>query len=626
MSSITSLFEINGIVNTDKNVLDNLNELCTASGCWLTYDIGQGKWAVVINRVDTAVADFDDSNIIGSINITGTGIYELYNKVSVEFPHKDLYDATDYVELTIPSGDRFPNELDNTLNIKLDIVNDPIQAQNIGGRELKQSRVDKVIEFRTDFTYIGLKAGDLVSVTSAMYSYTNKLFRIISIEEDDSEEFIISIKALEYDADVYDISDLAGGLVRTERGKRTGIVAKTQNPAIQASDDISTGEQLSRLLIANGAASLLGSLFKRILGTNTFGPSEQGQTLDKLLRGLKKPDVVSVSLPSSICEGGTISIGVSCACDSTCFLDIPDFEYPYSITGVFPEDIESMTINGQSVPVSLEGNIIVSGGTSTMLIDTTATAGGSSSETFSITVGGVNNSCIIYNVLTQTYNTVSNVGSITEGGSVTFTVNTVDVANGTTIPYSITGTASGKVTSPSLTGNITINSNTASVVVATNDDSTYTGTQSLTFGISPTFPAGNPCHGTRDLTASVTVLDNESPPVEPPPPPPDQTRQYVSTPVVWAGTYDGTTGQLKSISVLRSAFMPVPFAGEPTVNVPLTLSVSQGNPSSITVTSTRSISTVSTLGGTLLEPIITFNTVAPNAAITGTRSNIFGYF
>ena len=625
MSSITSLFEINGIVNTDKNVLDNLNELCTASGCWLTYDIGQGKWAVIINRVGTAAAAFDDSNIIGSINITGTGIYELYNKVSVEFPHKDLYDATDYVELTIPAGDRFPNELDNTLNIKLDIVNDPIQAQNIGGRELKQSRVDKVIEFRTDFTYIGLKAGDLVSVTSSMYGYTDKLFRIISIEEDDSEEFIISIKGLEYDSDVYDITDLAGGLVRTERGKRTGIVAKKQNPAIQASDDISAGEQLSRLLIANGAASLLGSLFKRLLGTNTFGPSEQGQTLDKLLRGLKKPDIVSVSLPASICEGSTISVDVSCACGDTCFLEIPDFEYPYSITGVFEEDIEAMTINGVSVPVSLTGNITVGGGTSTMVIDTTATAGGATSQTLSITVGGVNNSCTIYKVLTQTYNTVANVNSITEGASVTFTVTTVDVANGTTIPYAITGSASGKVTSPSLNGNITINSNTASVVVATNNDSIYTGSQLLNFQISPTFPAGNPCHGTRDLLASVTVLDNETPPVEPPPPPPDVTRQYVLTPVVWEGVYDGTTGQMKSIIVSRSAYMPLPLAGESTVNVPLTLSVSQGNPSSITVSTTRAISTT-VLGGTLLEPIITFNTVAPNTAITGTRTAVWGYY
>lgn len=618
MSSIRSIYEINGVINTDKNVLDNLNQLCTAAGCWLTYDIGQGKWAVVINeQSNTSVASFNDSNIIGSINVSGTGINELYNKVSIEFPHKDIYDATDYIELTIPSGDRFPNELDNTLNIKLDVINDPIQAQIISGRELKQSRVDKVIEFRTDFSYIGLKGGDLIDVTSQMYGYTNKLFRIISIEESDAEEFVVSITALEYDDDVYNINDLTGGLVRTERSRRTGIVPKNANLAIQASDDLNVGEQLSRLLIANGAASLLGSLFRRILGTNTFGPSEEGKTLDKLLRGLKKPDLGSINVPNSVCAGDDITITVQGACESTCFLDIPDFDYDYSITGIFEEDIEKITINGTIVPTALTGKITVSNSSATMVITTTDSAGGSSNQTMSITIGGINDSCTIYKVLDETYAVTASASSINEGASVTFTVTTTNVANGTSIPYAITGPTS-RISSP-LTGSVTINSGTATVTVNTIDDAIYTGPALLTFTINPTVP-NNPCHGTWDFTQSVVLNDNEAAP------PVDLVRQYILTPVVWGGTYDGTTGQLKSVSVLRSAFMPLPFPGEPTAAVPITLSVAQGNPSTITVTATRSISTVGTLGGTLLEPILTFDTVAPNSPITGTRAAIWGYY
>jgi hypothetical protein len=89
--------------------------------------------------------------------------------------------------------------------------------------------------------------------------------------------------------------------------------------------------------------------------------------------------------------------------------------------------------------------------------------------------------------------------------------------------------------------------------------------------------------------------------------------------------YDGTTGQMKSIFVSSSAYMPLPLAGESTVNVPVTLSVSQGNPSSITIVSTRAIS-LTVLGGTLLEPITSFNTVAPSTAVTGTRTQVWGYY
>jgi hypothetical protein len=233
MSSIlASQFEINGVISTDKTVLQNINTLCTAAGCWMTYDINDGRWSVVINAAGSSVASFNNTNIIGGINVSGKGINELYNSVSIEFPHRDLRDQTDYIDFDIAAGERFPNELDNKLNISLDCINDPIQAQYIAGAELKQSRVDKVIQFRTDFTKLGLKAGDIIDVTASMYGYSSKLFRITKLEEDDSDVLQLSITALEYNADIYDTTSL----VRKERNKKTGIIPKSQNVSISNSD------------------------------------------------------------------------------------------------------------------------------------------------------------------------------------------------------------------------------------------------------------------------------------------------------------------------------------------------------------------------------------------------------
>jgi hypothetical protein len=231
-TTISGLFNINGVVSTDKSVMQNVNMLANAVGCWVTYDIAVGKWSVVINRAGSSVASFNDGNIIGGINITGTGVSELYNAVTIQFPHKDLRDQTDYIDYELDPALRFPNELDNTLNISLDLINDPIQAEYIAVSELKQSRIDKVVTFRTDYTNLGLKAGDLIDVTNSHYGYTNKVFRITKMEEDDAEGLVIAITALEYDADVYSTA----GLTRKIREKKTGIIPKDANEALTSSD------------------------------------------------------------------------------------------------------------------------------------------------------------------------------------------------------------------------------------------------------------------------------------------------------------------------------------------------------------------------------------------------------
>jgi hypothetical protein len=220
ISVLPTRYRINGVLSTDATVMQNMETLARAAQSWFTYDVNLGKWAVIINTTGNSIASFDDSNITGPVSISGTGLGDLYNRVRVEFPHIDLDDQVDFVEVAIPAEDRNANEPDNTLNISFDVINDPVMAEMLGLIELKQSRVDKVIRFTTDYSYIGLKAGDLIDVTNSVLGYTNKVFRIISIEEADDEAISISITATEYDANVYDTSDL----FRYERSNENGIV------------------------------------------------------------------------------------------------------------------------------------------------------------------------------------------------------------------------------------------------------------------------------------------------------------------------------------------------------------------------------------------------------------------
>tara|TARA_B110000879_G_scaffold103503_1_gene139717 strand:+ start:179 stop:3298 length:3120 start_codon:yes stop_codon:yes gene_type:complete len=216
-------YQINGLVDTDENVLRNAEQICSSTATWLSYDTHEGKWGVVINKAGTSAASFSDTNILGNISVGGTGLQDLYNSVKVEFPHRDLRDSADYIKIEIPANQRNANEPDNTLNITYDNINEQVQAEQLGFIELKQSRVDLVIEFETDFSYINLKAGDVIDVTNSRYGFTNKLFRIVTITErqDNDGALTMQVTALEYDADVYSVQSIT----RYTRSNADGIIS-----------------------------------------------------------------------------------------------------------------------------------------------------------------------------------------------------------------------------------------------------------------------------------------------------------------------------------------------------------------------------------------------------------------
>jgi hypothetical protein len=216
-------YRINGLVDTSKTAIDNLELIGNSCATWITYDVMDGKWSVVINRPGNSVYSFDDDNIIGAIKLNGTGLTDQYNGVEVRFPHRDLNDQEDWIRIEIPAEDRLPNEPDNILTMDLPVMNEPIQAQIVGLIELKQARLDKIITFQTDYSKINLQAGNIVDVTNDVYGWTNKLFRIIRMEETDVDgAIVIEVTALEYDENVYDLADL----YRYVRTNQDGILTQ----------------------------------------------------------------------------------------------------------------------------------------------------------------------------------------------------------------------------------------------------------------------------------------------------------------------------------------------------------------------------------------------------------------
>lgn len=254
-NTLPTRLQINGLIDTNQDAVSNLEKLARNATSWVSYDTANGKWAVVINKSGASVQSFDDSNIIGGIQVTGKDVTELYNRAEIKYPLRDTADATDTIVLEIPSAERSAYEKDRTLEITYDMVNEPVQAMLLGLVELKQSRVDTIVQFTADYSTINVEAGDIIDITNDHLGYDEKLFRVVSLaeQEDDQGAITIQYQCIEYDADVYDETALTR-YVRTDRTdiKSLGIIAAPVAPVVTVLEVDSAPHHNVELTVPNG--------------------------------------------------------------------------------------------------------------------------------------------------------------------------------------------------------------------------------------------------------------------------------------------------------------------------------------------------------------------------------------
>jgi hypothetical protein len=85
-----------------------------------------------------------------------------------------------------------------------------MQADILGQLELRQSRDDLVIEFTSNHYGIQAQAGDIIAVTSDLYAWYPKYFRVMRVKEIEGDDgsLVAQIQGLEYNPDVYTIEPI----------------------------------------------------------------------------------------------------------------------------------------------------------------------------------------------------------------------------------------------------------------------------------------------------------------------------------------------------------------------------------------------------------------------------------
>ena len=85
---------------------------------------------------------------------------------------------------------------------------------------------------------------------------------------------------------------------------------------------------------------------------------------------------------------------------------------------------------------------------------------------------------------TPTYNIGRSLSAVNEGSSVTFTLSTTNVSNGTVLPYTISGISANDVTTGSLTGSFTVNSGLATTTITMSADQLTEGAETATLTLN----------------------------------------------------------------------------------------------------------------------------------------------
>lgn len=205
-SATQARYRMNGVLDAGQTVLSNLDKIMSCCDSWMAYNAALGQWSIVINKAETAAYAFNDNNIIGEIRVSATDITQSINQVEAKFPDKGSRDQPNFVNLKTPTGLMYQNEPINKYSVTYDLCNDSVQAQYLANRILEQAREDLIVSFSTTYYGIQVDAGDVVSVTNSDYGWTNKLFRVVKVNEASLPDGSLGAKLEmnEYSAAVYD--------------------------------------------------------------------------------------------------------------------------------------------------------------------------------------------------------------------------------------------------------------------------------------------------------------------------------------------------------------------------------------------------------------------------------------
>ena len=200
-SAIGSFYKINGNLDSDLPLYENIQEILDASNLMLIYT--NGKYTLKARKQnETAAYAFTQDDILDSMQVQMPDKQSKKNKITVTFPDESSdYDYNQNVKIVESSS--FLTADNNAVlegRIEFNLVTNATLAENLATYKMNASRKTMVVQFEAPHVRLPVECGDIISITNADFGFSAKLFRVLQMEL--TPDNTINIIAQEYDSSI----------------------------------------------------------------------------------------------------------------------------------------------------------------------------------------------------------------------------------------------------------------------------------------------------------------------------------------------------------------------------------------------------------------------------------------
>ena len=200
-SDIGSTYKINGGLDTDIALYENIQEILDASNSMLIYT--NGKYTLKARKQnETAVYTFTQDDILDSMQVQMPDKKTKKNKITVTFPDESSdYNYNENIKIVESSS--FLTADNNSVlegRIEFNLVTNATLATNLATYKMNASRKTMVVQFEAPHVKLPVECGDIVAITNADFGFSAKLFRVLQMEI--TPDNTLNIVAQEYDSSI----------------------------------------------------------------------------------------------------------------------------------------------------------------------------------------------------------------------------------------------------------------------------------------------------------------------------------------------------------------------------------------------------------------------------------------
>ncbi|ENS1781828.1 fibronectin type III domain-containing protein [Vibrio parahaemolyticus] len=246
---------INSAINADDNYADILRDMLACCGGALAITNGRIKF-LVEEAVTAPVYEFNEDNITkGTLKVSPSGSSDYYNVVTTQFKSASNRDNAD--DFMIPADTTTDPRIRQdgqviTKSLKMPYARDAYPEEEgkvLHGVKHMTNIVYKKAFFQTKasfevdlYHYPLLEPFSVVAITSSVYGYSRKLFRVESMKISTTEDRfnMAVINCVEYDHSIYDSN--IDGAINPPRPELDDSIGKPTGLSFQLIDFVSSGK------------------------------------------------------------------------------------------------------------------------------------------------------------------------------------------------------------------------------------------------------------------------------------------------------------------------------------------------------------------------------------------------